>query len=59
MIKPENYSRGLLSPFDRVRMNAIRNIFRSGNCPRFRGNHDSFVSNADRAGIHEIRGPPH
>lgn len=42
-----------------VRMNAIYNIFRLGNCPRFRGNHDSFVSNADRAGIHEIRGPPH
>lgn len=42
-----------------VRMNAIYNISRSGNCPRFRGNHDSFVSNADRAGIHEIRGPPH
>lgn len=24
-----------------------------------RANHDSFVSNADRAEIHEIRGPPH
>lgn len=29
------------------------------NCPRLRAYHDSFVSNADRAEIHEIRGPPH
>lgn len=34
-------------------------IFFVENCPRLRANHDSFVSNADRAEIHEIRGPPH
>lgn len=38
---------------------AIYNIFCSADCSWFRGNHDSFVLNADRAGIHEIRGPPH
>lgn len=58
----ENYQ-GLFLSFDRstyhICTNVIYNIFRSGNCPRFRANHDSFVSSADRARIHEIRGPPH